>query len=150
MGTRRAVAVAAAACALLLAASPVSAGEYSYAHQPEPAPAPEKTCYKTGERVKGAPGYPYVPYLAGCCSPADAPQAGDGWGEFCSPSRGGSYTAPAPAPAPAPVYAPASGGNCHSAGQRCAGAPGYAAVQVRTLDFLAPSAPTRDVWTCPT
>jgi hypothetical protein len=49
------------------------------------APA-KKTCYQTGERAQGVPGYEAVTYLP-CCSSTDTQEPKDGdWGKFCTPS----------------------------------------------------------------
>jgi FAD/FMN-containing dehydrogenase len=97
---------------------------------PTPAPAittaPSGSCTKTapGERCIGAPGYPAVPWLGGCCTGDCAPDAAKGWGQWCPKVSG----PPAPTPAPAITTAPTGSCTKTAPSQRCIGAPGYPAV----------------------
>jgi hypothetical protein len=52
---------------------------------------PATSCYNTGERCKGASGFPYVPYH-NCCQPSDQCEESPsrGWGSFCVPSDNSS------------------------------------------------------------
>jgi hypothetical protein len=93
-------AAAAAALALALLLADAAANYPSYENSTDGknvtygtvAPA-KKTCYETGERAQGAPGYEAVPYLP-CCSSTDTQEPKDGdWGKFCTlaaTSGGGS------------------------------------------------------------
>jgi hypothetical protein len=70
-----------------------------------PAP-PSSSCYKSGERAIGAPGYAYVDYKP-CCSGEQPTPSHSDWGLFCGGSSPKPDTAPpvhkpAPPPAPAP------------------------------------------------
>jgi hypothetical protein len=101
-------AAAALALALLLAAADASYGSDQNCADGKNTPygtvAPaKKTCYATGERAQGAPGYEAVPYLP-CCNSTDTqePKYGD-WGKFCSPAA----TSP-----------PGGGADCYKRGER--------------------------------
>jgi hypothetical protein len=96
-------------------------------------PTYEPKCRPAGERCMGAPGFPYVDWIA-CCDgmSCDAPDTSHGgYGKTCSKD----YVAP---PAKPPTYAP----KCRAAGERCMGAPGFAAVEwIACCDGLSCNAP---------
>jgi hypothetical protein len=82
---------------------------------PTSAPDPRKTCYETGEKAIGAPGYPAVQYLP-CCTLGDSPieTPSKDWGMFCMP------------PSSYPTTAPAK--KCYNTGEKAIGAPGKPAI----------------------
>jgi hypothetical protein len=86
-----------------------------YVSPPATLPPPQgRTCYKPGERCRGANGYPVVPFLY-CCDGYVCEGARSDWGRSCVPQVPSKTTTPLQ-------------GKCYMEGERCIGADGHPAV----------------------